>query len=137
MLITAALQLVVVTAVSPQDKPTERLPCSRTNDAAGPVTSRTLERMNELVFIVRTLDRYPSSKSGDAAERSLAALAATAAPGRQGRTAGPGDPGRAGLPARLAVHGTGGHRRSKMAGCRKMCMDELSWVSESPNRGVA
>jgi hypothetical protein len=39
---------------------------------AARVTGRTVERMNDLIAMVRTEGRYPSSKAGGAAERSLA-----------------------------------------------------------------
>jgi hypothetical protein len=40
---------------------------------AARVTGRTVQRMNDLIAMVRTEGRYPSSKAGGAAERSLAA----------------------------------------------------------------
>jgi hypothetical protein len=41
-------------------------------EPAARVTGRTLERMNDFIAMVRTEGRYPSSKAGGAAERSLA-----------------------------------------------------------------
>jgi hypothetical protein len=41
--------------------------------SAARVTVQTMQRMNDLIAMVRTEGRYPSSKAGGAAERSLAA----------------------------------------------------------------
>ena len=68
---TVSYHLAVARALDPA--------LQQNHDAADPghasarVTARSLERMNDLVSMFRTTGRYPSSRSGDAAERSLAA----------------------------------------------------------------
>lgn len=75
------------------------------------VTTRTLERMNDLVAVVRAEGRYPSSKATDKAERTLAAWLQR----RRERPLGGGCPGGAGKPARMARHPARVRRRSALA----------------------